>query len=386
MKTSIPLFIIPTCLTALLAPSIVSAQILVDDTWADEELTKTGDPEKKDTDWWCSNHPNRNAFEITASEAGMGMVTGTSGRGLHATFAPQTLAVGDTLTATFHFLTPATVGTDRGAAFKFSMMDGSDPAVAADLLSSSSAGPNPAYIDLAGYMIDFDVNKPIPDDEVENMTFRTHDTQSTPDVNTTGRGMGTTGEWTTMGSSNNDPLEVTGYKFTANTEYTVVMAVSKTGANTTVITGSLSQGETLLASHSVVDEDQFDDLGALETPSYNANNFGMIGVWVNSNTFGSSSSRGVEDNGITFSNVTVARDPVLKVVIPITHFAYDKSAKSVTIDFPAVIGTGYLLFGSDDLEEWEELDDITADVVEGNFTLTGVTTTHQYYRIEGIEE
>lgn len=386
MKKSIPLFIIPTCLSALLAPSIVGAQTLVDDTWADEDLTKTGDPEKRDADWWCSNHPNRNAFEIITGEPGMGMITGTSGRGFHATFAPQTLAVGDTLTATFHFTTPATVGTDRGAAFKFSMMDGSDPAVAADLLSSSSAGPNQAYTDLAGYMMDFDVNKPIPDDEVENMTFRTHDTQSTPDVNTTGRGMGTTGEWTTIGSSNNDPLEVTGYKFTANTDYTVALEVSRTSANTTLISGSLNQGETLLTSHSVVDEDKFDEDNILTSSFYNANNFGMIGVWVNSNTFGSSSARGVEDNGITFSNVTIVRDPVLKVVIPITNFDYDKSAETVTIDFPATAGETYILYGSDDLEIWEELDDSVSETEEGNFTLIGVTASHQYYRLELLEE
>ena len=92
-----------------------------------------------------------------------------------------------------------------------------------------------------------------------------------------------------MGSSANKD-----YGILANTEYVVLVRVTRTGADTADIFSSLSQGATLLDSHT-----ETDDSGI-------ANNFGMLGVWVNSGVFGSTNASGLNvDNGITFTNVTV---------------------------------------------------------------------------------
>ena len=54
----------------------------------------------------------------------------------------------------------------------------------------------------------------------------------------------------------------------------------------------------MLASHT-----ETDDKGI-------ANNFGMLGFWVNSNTFGSTNAAGDPDNGLTFTNVLIERTVV----------------------------------------------------------------------------
>ena len=54
-----------------------------------------------------------------------------------------------TLTATYTFTTPATVGTNRGSAFKIALMDFNNPGLADDL-SSSSSSVNSLYTNLPG--------------------------------------------------------------------------------------------------------------------------------------------------------------------------------------------------------------------------------------------
>lgn len=267
--------IISACFAVLIAPSILSAQIIINDSWADGDRARTG---ALDADWWSSNSTSGNSIEVAAGA--LGMVTGTSGRGIHGTFSPQTLGVGETLTATVTFTTPATVGTGKGGAFKFAMMDFNNVGLAANL-SSSSSSANPLYTNLPGYMLDFDVNT-----GSEDINIREHQ------VNDGGRFLGTTGEWDSLGSSSDD-----GYSITANTEYFSVMAFERTGLDTLEITGSLSQGGTLLDSHVEIDSSGI------------ANNFGMVGFWGNSNTFGSTTGSD-PDNGLTFSNFTIERSVI----------------------------------------------------------------------------
>ncbi len=266
------LFFVPLLAATLQAGTIVN------DSWADLDRANTA-ADAFDADWWSSSSTGGNSIEVDSN--GMGLVSGTSGRGLHGTFTPQTLAVGDTITATYTFTTPATVGTGKSTAFKVALMDFNNSGLAADL-SSSSGGPNPLYVGQPGYMTGFDVNSGTSAD----VGIRKHDTAST-----SGRFLGTTGEWTTLGSSADN-----GYTIAANTEYVGEFSITRTGTDSVDIYSSLSQGGTL------IDSVTQSDASAI------ANNFGMIGFWANSNTFGSTNASD-PDNGITFSNVTISTVP-----------------------------------------------------------------------------
>jgi len=251
------------------------SQVIVDDTWADGDRANTGPLQ---ADWWSSSSTSGNSVE--ASVGSLGLISGSSGRGLHGTFAAQTLGINESLVATFTFTTPATIGVSKGGAFRFALMDLNDPGLAADL-SSSSSSVNPLYVGQPGYMGDFDVNT----DATADTSLREHDVPSG-----LGRFLGTTSEWIQMGTGPDD-----GYTFSANTSYSGVFSVTRTGADSMDIFSSLSQGATLMTSHTESDTSGI------------ANNFGMFGVWVNSNVFGSNTTPGDPDNGIEFSNIKIER-------------------------------------------------------------------------------
>ncbi|NDV62205.1 hypothetical protein G0Q06_07080 [Puniceicoccales bacterium CK1056] len=266
--------------TATLNITVVSSftgGTLVDDSFADGNRANTGALE---ADWWSSSSTSGNSIEAYVGE--LGLISGTSGRGIHGTFAPQTLAVGDSLTATMSFTTPVTVGSGKSTALKFALMDFNNPGLADDL-SSSSSSSNPLYVGLPGYMIDLDVNT----GATANITVREHNVAST-----LGRFLGTTSEWDSISNSSSD-----GYTFNATTDYVVVITVTRTGSGILEIFASLSlaSGGAPLATHTASDLD-----GTI------ANTFGMLGAWVNSSTFGSTTSSGATaDNGITFTNIKV---------------------------------------------------------------------------------
>jgi hypothetical protein len=269
--------LIPVCLAVTLAPAMAFAQIIVNDTWADANRGNTGPLQAS---WWSSSSASGNSVEVYANE--MGLISGTAGRGLHGIFAPQTLGINDSLVATIFFTTPTTVGAAKDSALRFALMDYNNAGLAADLLSSSSS-INPLYVNLPGYMSDFDVNMA---DASDNASIRKHQQPAA-----SGRFLGTTGEWDSLGSSTDDD-----YGMFANTAYVGVISVTRTGADSMDIFTSLSQGATLLASHTE------SDLSGI------ANNFGMLGIWVNSNTFGSNTTAAQGgDNGITFSNIQIER-------------------------------------------------------------------------------
>ena len=112
---------------------------------------------------------------IEVSAGSLGMVTGTSGRGIHTVFPTQTLAnVGDKLIATYTFTTPATVGTRGTAAFRVGLFDTLGRAGLDADVSASSGTPNSLYgwgtglrrwpgtAGLPGYMMDMDVGTAAP--------------------------------------------------------------------------------------------------------------------------------------------------------------------------------------------------------------------------------
>lgn len=269
MKNSLPL-----CFAALLTPVMAFGQVIVNDSFLDGDRANTGPLQAA---WWSSSSSGGNSIE--ASVGVLGLVSGSSGRGIHGTFAPQTLAIGHTLTATYTFTTPATVGNNLSTALKVAMMDFNNPGLAADLTSSSST-PNPLYVGQPGYMMDFDINTGATAD----ITIREHDVTST-----LGRFLGTTSEWIALENSSPDA----GYTFAPNTEYVGVFSVTRTGADSVDILGSMSQNGNLMDSHTVSDVSGI------------ANNFGMFGIWANGSAFGSSNVAGEADNGLDFSNIKV---------------------------------------------------------------------------------
>jgi hypothetical protein len=260
---------IPLSLATLLMPAMAFSQVIVDDSWAIG--TRTSPP--NDAAWWTST--SSQAIEVGPGY--LGLVSGTSGRGIHGTFTPQTLNIGDTLTATFTFTTPDTVGVNRSTGLRFGFFDTTGkPGLAADL-SASSGSPNPIYDGLPGYMMDWDLNT-----GSENIFFREHDTTLT-----SGQLMSQTGDYISLSGGGNT------YSFFANTTYTGVMSVKRTGADTLDLTGTLFQGSTELSTHTATDSSGI------------VNSFGMLGLHMNSNTFGSSNVPGDPNNGVDFTNVKI---------------------------------------------------------------------------------
>lgn len=272
------------------APSMTSGP-LVDDSFADGNRAATG---ALDANWWSSSQTS--GSNVQADIGSLTLVTGTSGRGMHATFAPQTLEVGDSITATYSFTTPATVGSTN-TSLRIALMDLNDPALAADQFSSSSM-VNPLYVGQPGYFTAFDVD-PVGG-MAQDVEFRKHDVTAT-----SGRFLGTTSEWINISSSPD-----AGYAIAPNTDYVGVYMITRTGADSVSMTSTLMTATgTVLDTHTDVDESDI------------ANNFGMLGIWVNSNTFGSSNSAGVPDNGLMFTNVliesTVSDDAAPAVNVPV---------------------------------------------------------------------
>ncbi len=273
---------------AFLVAPVARAVVIVNDSWADGGRDNGPDP--LDTNWWTS----ASSQGIEVSVGSLGMVTGTSGRGIHTVFPTQTLAnVGDRLVATYTFRTPATVGTPGSAPFRVGLFDTLGRAGLNADITSSSTRPSPEYgwgtgatppgpgtAGLPGYMLDMDVGT-----GTEDLNFRAHDAGT---VNPTGRLLGTT-----TGFANNAPSGPDGADtFTPNTTYTGSFEILRTSATEVQLTGTLGT-----ATHSVTD-------------AFDSTDIGLLAFWANSNAFGSSPTPNTPDNGIDFTNVTIEYIPV----------------------------------------------------------------------------
>jgi hypothetical protein len=265
---------------AILFTSMMSsAQVIVDDNWADGGRNNGVDP--LDISWWTSSA----ASGIEVSVGSLGMVTGSSGRGIHGVFPTQTLGnVGASLIATYTFVTPATVGTGGTGAFRVGLFDTLGRAGLEADISASSGSPNSIYgyfatstAALPGYMLDMDVGT-----GTEDLNFRQHDvaqTASTP----TGRLMGTTTGFTSISPSGPDGA----YAFAPNTTYTGSFSITRISATEMQLTATLGA-----ATHTVTDV-------------FDSANFGMLAFWANSGIFGASATPGEANNGIDFTNIKI---------------------------------------------------------------------------------
>jgi hypothetical protein len=261
-----------------------NAAVIVNDSWADGGRDNGADP--LDSNWWTSS----SSSGIEVAVGSLGMVTGSSGRGIHTVFPTQTLAnVGDKLIATYTFTTPATVGSGGTGAFRVGLFDTLGRAGLDADVPSSSGTPNPLYglfstptDALPGYMLDMDVGT-----GAEDLNFRQHDTVPTAST-PTGRLMGTTTGFTSISPSGPDGA----YALTPNTTYTGSLTIMRTSATEMQLTGTLGT-----ATHSVTD-------------AFDSANVGMLAFWANSNIFGTSATPGEANNGIDFSNVRIEFVPV----------------------------------------------------------------------------
>jgi hypothetical protein len=272
---------LPLCFAALLISFVAPAQVIVNDSWADGGRDNGTDP--LDINWWTSS----SSSGIEVSVGSMGMVTGTSGRGIHGVFPTQTLAnVGDSLIATYTFTTPATIGSGQTGGFRVGLFDTLGRVGLAGDITSSSGSPNSLYgyfaagtVGLPGYMLDMDVGTGI-----EDISFRQLDTPVNVGAQTpTGRLLGTTTGFTQLSPTGFDG----GYTFTANTTYTGSFTITRISATDMQLTGTLGS-----YSHS-------------NTDSFDSADIGMLAFWANANVFGALNTPDTADNGIDFSNITI---------------------------------------------------------------------------------
>lgn len=214
-------------------------------------------------------------IELDVVNTGLGMVSGSSGRGIHGTFAAQALSVGDTITLTCSFTTPATIGATSDS-FKFGLFDSKTTDMNQGF-SASSSTPNPLLDPPLGYYTDLDVSSTVG---VQNLGFR-----ESLAARTTGRMLGTSTGFTSISSGG------TAYAFAADSAYTVVFSVLVGASDVTLTTSLLDAGSSVLSTYSA-------------TGTAGVSTFDTMAFWANSNTFGSATSA-IADNGITFTDISV---------------------------------------------------------------------------------
>jgi hypothetical protein len=297
------------------------------------------------------------AVEINPNS--VGLVSGTSGRPMHGIFPAVTLTdVGDTITLSFSFMTPATVGTDRGNAFRlgfFNTLGRETPVLIPDPnnpgefiqevingvpqtegvfgnITANSSNPNPLYGDinnpgatpgLPGFIAEYDVNDlagPFNDD---NIRFR----QSNP-ASPSGRFLTTTGggsffEISGRDDAIEDPVGSGNFNWgwMPNTTYSGFVRIARISATEVQVAsfidlpgfplpammGDPQEAAGLLAPSTEMGADLTDPRNI---PSVaDSFTFDMFAFHAGSNTFGSSNSpspgAAVNDNGLDFLSIRV---------------------------------------------------------------------------------
>jgi len=231
------------------------------------------DPTTTDAAYFASS--TSGAIEFNTDT--IGLVSGASSRQIHSLFDTQTLAAtGDFLKATITFTTPATVAAG-GEDIRIGLFDHLERTSATELgqnTSFSSTSPNPVYEGLPGFYLELDVEGADP---ATDLDIR----RSDPSV--TGRSISTSSGFSSIGNGPD-----VGYVFEPNTEYTVVLTVTRTAASTLDIKADFA-GATFTATD-------------LLPASFN---IGMLAINSSSGAFGSSNTAGDPDNGIDINSFNV---------------------------------------------------------------------------------
>ena len=317
--------------------------VVVDDNFAADGTAST------DAQYFTSTAGSL-AVEINPNS--VGLVTGTAGRPMHGIFPAVTLTdVGDSITLSFSFMTPATVGTDRSNAFRlglFNTLGRETPVLIPDPnnpgefiqevidgvpqtegvfgnITANSTNPNPLYglgsiPGLPGFIAEYDVNDVVgfgtPDD---NIRFR----QSDP-ASPSGRFLTTTGGgsfFEISGRADGEPSAPGAEDFllgwAPNTVFSGFVEIERISATEVVVSSFIDlpgfpqpevAGEPQVAIGIRVAEDVI--VNATDFPSVaDSFTFDMLAFHAGSNTFGSSSAPApgstVNDNGLDFLSIRV---------------------------------------------------------------------------------
>jgi hypothetical protein len=327
-----------------------TTNLVVDDSWSDAGRDDGGDA--LDTDWWTST----GSTAIEVGSGFLGLVSGSSGRGVHGTFTPQSLNVGDTLQATFTFTTPATVAGGAGisTALRIGLFDTTGkPGLAADL-TASSGSPNAIYNNLSGYMTDWDVNiGAAADTAIRERT-----------APGSGLLLATTADYTSLGDSAN-----VGYAFLPSTSYVGTFSITRTLGGIDLTT-TLSEGLTPLDSFTVADA------------TATATTYGMIAFHVGGNAFGAVNTVGTPNNGIDFTNVKVV---VVRPAAPVIQPTLDISITggNVVVSWLTNGSAGFLLESTASLSPsgWSAAGS-PATIGDRNYVTNQATGSANFYRLK----
>ncbi len=239
----------------------------------DDFLTDGTLAENTDASYFASSTSGAIEFNVDS----IGLVSGSSSRQIHSLFETQTLATsGDSLKATITFTTPATVASTNED-IRLGLFDHLERTAADQLGQNTSYGstsPNPLYEGLPGFYLELDVESA---DTATDLDLRRSD------PSTTGRLISTSSGFTSIGNGPD-----VGYAIAANTEYTLVLTVTRTATNTLDIRADFA-GATFTATD-------------LAPASFN---IGMLAMGASSSAFGSSNIAGEPDNGIDINRFEV---------------------------------------------------------------------------------
>lgn len=272
-----------------------NTSIIFNDSWADGGYTNGADA--TDTAWYGttgSSALDSNSYTSTVNL--LSARSGSSGRGFHGVFASQSIAsVGDKITVTYSFTTPATVG-DKSTALKVGFFnsngataanpnndsEGSPRAIVGDPIhtQSSLGSTDTGWDTVYGEAVDLDANF----SGTSNFGFK-----SKTSTVATGRLLNSSTGWTSQGSNVDGA-----YTIVANTSYTGTFSIENVGGGLYDLSASISSGGSELASET------------REGKTIAANTFDIVAFNHSSNAFGSTNSGGVADNGIDYTNIQVA--------------------------------------------------------------------------------
>ncbi len=231
------------------------------------------DPANTDAAYFASS--TSSAIEFNADT--IGVVSGTSSRQIHSLFETQTLnAAGDYVEATITFTTPATVAATNED-LRIGLFDHLERTSETQLgqnTSYSSSSPNAVYEGLPGFYLELDVESADPQTDLDIR-------RSDPSV--TGRSISTSSGFSSIGNGPD-----VGYVFQANTQYTVVLRVTRSASGTLEIRADFGD-----ATFTATD---------LVPASYNV---GMLAINASSGAFGTSNVVGEADNGIDLNSLVV---------------------------------------------------------------------------------
>ena len=341
------LTILSVCLS-ILCSSHSYAQTVVDDNFAINGTATTA----------ASYFGSSTADAIEFNTSSIGLVSGSSGRQIHGLFETQTLAnPGDSLQASITFTTPATVAaTNEDLRIGlFDHLDRNTPDQLAQDTSYSSSEPNPSYSGLPGFYLELDIENADP---ATDLDIRRSDPSAT------GRLISTSSGFTAFGSGPD-----VGYVIAPNTEYTVILTVTRTVAGTLDITADFGGATQTSADFAPASYD-----------------FGMLAIGASSGALGSSNTAGLDpnvinDNGIDITNFNVeftAGDPVV---------IDDPDGETGTPVFAEVVNDVFAIDGTDPtITDAAYFASSTSDAIEFNADSIGLVSGSSSRQIHGLFE